>query len=90
MENFTSLIKKYNKEFKYTLDPKNEGVKKYKFAENWKERKISTFEYLMWMNLTGGRSYNDLSQYHVFPWIFDESVMKHNTRDSSHQDKESI
>jgi len=53
-----------------------EGVKKHKFVEDWKEGKLTTFEYLMWMNYVGGRSYNDLSQYHVFPWIFDEEVMK--------------
>ena len=39
-----------------------------KIAE-WRKYKISTLEYLMWMNIYGGRSLNDLTQYPVFPWI---------------------
>ena len=33
---------------------------------NWK---ISNFEYLMSLNMLAGRSYNDLSQYPVLPWL---------------------
>ena len=32
-------------------------------------REISTFEYLMRLNRLAGRTYNDLSQYYVFPWV---------------------
>jgi len=35
----------------------------------WQEHKISTFEYLLQLNLLAGRSFNDLCQYPVFPWI---------------------
>ncbi|BFZ22107.1 hypothetical protein BsWGS_25146 [Bradybaena similaris] len=35
----------------------------------WVNREISNFEYLMQLNTIAGRTYNDLSQYHVFPWI---------------------
>jgi len=34
-----------------------------------KEREISNFQYLMNLNTLAGRSYNDLMQYPVFPWI---------------------
>ena len=37
--------------------------------EEWQNYKISTMEYLMWLNIYSGRSYNDLTQYPVFPWI---------------------
>lgn len=30
---------------------------------------ISNFEYLMHLNTVAGRTYNDLMQYPVFPWI---------------------
>lgn len=30
---------------------------------------ISNFEYLMYLNTLAGRTYNDLMQYPVFPWI---------------------
>lgn len=32
-------------------------------------REISNFEYLMHINTISGRTYNDLNQYPVFPWI---------------------
>ena len=37
--------------------------------EEWQNHNISTFEYLMWLNTFAGRSFNDLTQYPVFPWI---------------------
>lgn len=39
---------------------------------------ISNFQYLMHLNTLAGRSYNDLMQYPVFPWIladFDSEVI---------------
>jgi hypothetical protein len=36
---------------------------------------MSNFEYLMWINMISGRSYNDLSQYPVFPWTFSMQTM---------------
>lgn len=38
-------------------------------TQKWVNREISNFEYLMQLNTIAGRSYNDLSQYPVFPWI---------------------
>ncbi|KAG9303640.1 hypothetical protein G9A89_018537 [Geosiphon pyriformis] len=35
----------------------------------WEKRDISNFQYLMHLNTLAGRSYNDLTQYPVFPWI---------------------
>ena len=35
----------------------------------WSSFKISNFEFLMWLNLYSNRSYSDLSQYPIFPWI---------------------
>ena len=37
--------------------------------EEWQNYKISTLEYLMWLNIYSGRSFNDLTQYPVFPWL---------------------
>lgn len=37
--------------------------------ERWRKRDITNFEYLMILNTLAGRSYNDLTQYPVFPWI---------------------
>ena len=35
----------------------------------WSSGQITNFEYLMRLNTIAGRSYNDLTQYPVFPWI---------------------
>ncbi|KDO22612.1 hypothetical protein SPRG_21162 [Saprolegnia parasitica CBS 223.65] len=35
----------------------------------WVNHEISTFEYLMWLNTLAGRTYNDVTQYPVFPWV---------------------
>ncbi|KAM0867254.1 hypothetical protein ACQ4PT_042104 [Festuca glaucescens] len=37
--------------------------------ERWRRREISNFEYLMSLNTLAGRSYNDLTQYPIFPWV---------------------
>ncbi|KAJ8762560.1 hypothetical protein K2173_007999 [Erythroxylum novogranatense] len=37
--------------------------------ESWRRRDITNFEYLMVLNTLAGRSYNDLTQYPVFPWV---------------------
>lgn len=38
-------------------------------TNKWVHREISNFEYLMQLNTIAGRTYNDLSQYPVFPWV---------------------
>lgn len=43
--------------------------RKSKLTELWKKRKLSNFEYLMALNRMAGRSFNDITQYPVFPWI---------------------
>ncbi|KII73683.1 WD repeat and FYVE domain-containing protein 3 [Thelohanellus kitauei] len=37
--------------------------------EKWADGKIDNFTYLLFLNIRAGRSFNDLSQYPVFPWI---------------------
>ena len=38
----------------------------------WVEGKLSNFDYLMFLNRIGARTFNDLAQYPVFPWILSE------------------
>ena len=61
-------------------------VKISKKIDSWKEWEISNFELIMWLNVYGNRSYNDLSQYPVFPWIlnnYDEPIKGELTRGES-------
>ncbi|PKK73772.1 beach-domain-containing protein [Rhizophagus irregularis] len=41
-------------------------------TERWRTHEISNFEYLMHLNSIAGRSFNDLTQYFVFPWILND------------------
>ncbi|XP_056017801.1 WD repeat and FYVE domain-containing protein 3-like isoform X2 [Ostrea edulis] len=38
-------------------------------TQRWERGEINNFQYLMHLNTLAGRSYNDLMQYPVFPWI---------------------
>ncbi|XP_052898435.1 WD repeat and FYVE domain-containing protein 3-like [Anopheles moucheti] len=47
-------------------------------TQRWVRGEISNFQYLMHLNSLAGRSYNDLMQYPVFPWIlanYDSTVL---------------
>ena len=54
---------------------------------NWKQNRISNLEYLMWLNIFSNRSYRDITQYPVCPWILSdynleyENLSKSNKRD---------
>uniref|UniRef100_A0AAX7VSK3 Neurobeachin-like protein 2 n=1 Tax=Astatotilapia calliptera TaxID=8154 RepID=A0AAX7VSK3_ASTCA len=39
------------------------------WSQKWVNREISNFDYLMQLNTIAGRTYNNLAQYPVFPWI---------------------
>lgn len=38
-------------------------------TQRWERGEITNFQYLMHLNTIAGRSYNDLMQYPVFPWV---------------------
>jgi len=44
-------------------------IEKTKFYKKWLRYEITNFEYLMNLNAFAGRSYYDITQYPVFPWI---------------------
>ena len=55
------------------------SLSKEKVMKLWVNNKISTFDYLLYLNTISGRSFLDYSQYPVFPWIlgdFQESKPK--------------
>ena len=35
----------------------------------WQRGRVSNRDYLLFLNLAAGRSFNDLTQWPVFPWI---------------------
>ncbi len=48
---------------------KNKSKKITKYQNLWKEYSISTYEYLCKINDLSSRSYNNSSQYPIFPWV---------------------
>ena len=72
---------------------KKNGKKKFKIKLSkkilaWREWKMSTFELIMWLNIYSNRSYNDISQYPVFPWILTnyEDPLKNDSNQYEYRD----
>ena len=65
---FINHISHLNPKIKKILKPIKDFVNS-GFIEKWQKREISTFEYLINLNLYSGRSFNLLFQYPIFPWI---------------------
>ena len=66
---FNNIIGFDNYSWNKKKKKKNKKYKLSKIVKKWKEWKITNFEFLMWLNIFGNRSYNDISQYPIFPWI---------------------
>nr|CUU99805.1 hypothetical transcript [Hymenolepis microstoma] len=46
-------------------------------TQRWQRREMSNFDYLMCLNTLAGRSFNDLNQYPIFPWVLSNYTSKH-------------
>lgn len=64
---FSSLVSSVNK--KIDIYDKNEL---HLALAKWRRGEMSNYDYLMYLNMASGRSFNDLSQYPVFPWILSD------------------
>ncbi|XP_060728472.1 WD repeat- and FYVE domain-containing protein 4 isoform X2 [Tachysurus vachellii] len=51
------------------LNARKTGALEKTVITKWQKGEMSNFEYLMHLNTLAGRTYNDLMQYPVFPWI---------------------
>lgn len=47
-------------------------LKRTQLRERWARWEISNFEYLMQLNTLAGRTYNDITQYPIFPWVLSD------------------
>ena len=50
-------------------EKENNIIELSKIIKEWRKWRMNTFSFLMHLNLFSNRSYNDLTQYPVFPWI---------------------
>ena len=44
-----------------------------KYRKKWEKDEISTYQYLLYINKFSSRSFNEVNQYPIFPWIFLDS-----------------
>lgn len=56
---------------------RKEAFKGAGIVEQWTRGEMSNFEYLMILNTTAGRTFNDLNQYFVFPWVLRDYKSAH-------------
>ena len=57
-----------------TIDQKEKltnlnNVSQENMLQKWRYGSISNYEYLMYLNNMADRSFNDLTQYPVYPWV---------------------
>ena len=69
----TSLTTK----FVNVITPGMKTKNMYEVTELWRKGRISNFYYLMVINTLAGRSFNDLTQYPVFPWVLSDYTSDH-------------
>lgn len=64
-----SRLKKTDFNFSIVNNPKK-SFDELGFTKKWENGEIDTFQYLLYINKYSGRTFNDLNQYPIFPWIF--------------------
>lgn len=70
------------------IENRAKDFQKMDFQNKWIEGKLSNFDYLCILNTYAGRSYNDINQYPVFPWIvkdYNSANIDFNTTDEKLQ-----
>jgi hypothetical protein len=70
--NFLDYIREVNEKEKYKISIITDSKKEFKkrnYVKKWMEGQISNFDYLLILNKFSSRSFHDMNQYPVFPWI---------------------
>ena len=76
LESFIRHLKEQYKQYEINLPEIIDDPIGYFFNKNytneWVENKLSTIKYLLLINKFSGRTYNDVSQYLIFPWVLND------------------
>lgn len=62
-------LKRYGGDAKVLRSSKHRNQVLKDVQNRWKRRQLSNFGYIAALNKLAGRSYNDIAQYPVFPWV---------------------
>jgi hypothetical protein len=74
---YKNIFKKNFKKSKYclaTITNANEIIEK--SYDKWTNGHLDTYSYIMFLNTISGRTYSDIAQYPVFPWIIKDYTSK--------------
>ena len=85
LNNKDNTIGYFNNKYISTInkfESKKNIIKLSKLVKMWKSWEMSNFEFLMLLNILSNRSYIDISQYPVFPWLlinYEDPLIKEST-----------
>ena len=66
------IIKNKTIELNIGLTNNNNSIDLIDIINNWQKQKISTYNFIMYLNILSNRSYRDVLQYPIFPWIIND------------------
>ena len=72
-QEFIKKVKAINNDIFVIVDRAKE-FQRQDYERQWVEGNLTNFDYLMIINTYAGRSYNDINQYPVFPWVLKDYV----------------
>ena len=75
LNKFMEEIEKFTKLKNNIIKEPVKYFKEKNYYQKWIEDEITTYQYLLFLNKFSSRSYNDINQYPVFPWIFRETSL---------------
>ena len=76
-------IFKQNKKTKNKIRTKEyflQNIKK--LTKEWQDEQLTTYEYLLFLNKYASRTYNDINQYPIFPWIITKYTSDNDLKDN--------
>ena len=62
-----------------------ENIKK--LTHEWQDEHLTTYEYLLFLNKYASRTYNDINQYPIFPWIITKYTTDKDLKDNKPQQR---
>jgi hypothetical protein len=57
----------------FQAGPPDVEIQKQNLTQSWRTHQLTTFNYVMWLNLLAGRSFLNAANYPVFPVLFDRN-----------------
>lgn len=70
--NAPQLLLSYGSSERRTINPKLFNTSLSNLTDMWQNNSITTYNYLLGVNFSAGRSFSDYSQYFVFPWVISQ------------------